>query len=140
MLRGVVFSCRVSVHEQIKDELVQLGKLQGFISESEYNMDGEKLDVTWRRVERGSPTYVFEVQIGGDIYHALAKLKHAHDLWNSNIFLITTKNDMTKVQDLLSGTFHEIKKKIQIIKIEKIDEPFKLKKAYKDLERQLGIL
>jgi len=47
---------------------------------------------------------------------------------------------MTKVQDLLSGTFHEIKKKIQIIKIEKIDEPFKLKKAYKDLERQLGIL
>ncbi|MEM3479973.1 MAG: hypothetical protein QXV74_08050, partial [Candidatus Bathyarchaeia archaeon] len=130
----------VSVHEQIKDELVQLGKLQGFIAESEYNMDGEKLDVTWRRVERGSPTYVFEVQIGGDIYHALAKLKHAHDLWNSNIFLITTKNDMTKVQDLLSGTFHEIKKKIQIIEIEKIDELFKLKKAYKDLERQLGIL
>ncbi|MEM2261657.1 MAG: hypothetical protein QXK24_04320, partial [Ignisphaera sp.] len=108
--------------------------------ESEYNMDGEKLDVTWRRVERGSPTYVFEVQIGGDIYHALAKLKHAHDLWNSNIFLITTKNDMTKVQDLLSGTFHEIKKKIQIIEVEKIDELFKLKKAYKDLERQLGIL
>lgn len=130
----------VSVHEQIKDELVQLGKLQGFIAESEYNMDGEKLDVTWRRVERGSPTYVFEVQIGGDIYHALAKLKHAHDLWNSNIFLITTKNDMTKVQDLLSGTFHEIRKKIQIIEVEKISELFKLKKAYKDLERQLGIL
>ena len=53
---------------------------------------------------------------------------------------ITTKNDMTKVQDLLSGTFHEIRKKIQIIEVEKIDELFKLKKAYKDLERQLGIL
>ena len=77
----------VSVHERIKDELVRLGKIQGLIAESEYGMDGEKLDVTWRRVERDSPTYVFEVQIGGDIYHALAKLKHAYDLWNSNIFL-----------------------------------------------------
>lgn len=101
---------KVSIHDQIKDKLIQLGRLQGFIAEGEYDIDGGKLDVVWRRVEKGSPTYVFEVQIGGDLYHAIGKLKHAHDLWNSNIFLITTKNDVTKAQELLSGTFHEIEK------------------------------
>lgn len=98
-----------------------------------------KLDVVWRRVEKGSPTYVFEVQVGGDLYHAIGKLKHAHDLWNSNIFLITTKNDVAKARELLSGTFHEIERKIRVIEIEKINELFKLKKAYKDFEEQLGI-
>jgi hypothetical protein len=62
-----------------------------------------KLDVAWRRVEKGSPTYVFEVQIGGDLYHAIGKLKHAHDLWNSNIFLVTTKNDVARAKDCYQG-------------------------------------
>jgi len=91
----------VSIHDEIKNKLVQLGKLQGFIAESEYDMDGGKLDVVWRRVERGSPTYVFEVQIGGDLYHAIGKLKHAHDLWNSNIYLILTESDLAKAKGLL---------------------------------------
>jgi len=94
-------------------------------------MEGGKLDVVWRRVERGSPTYVFEVQIGGDLYHAIGKLKHAHDLWNSNIYLIITERDSTKCYELLSGTFHEIKGKIQKL--------YELKKAYRDYETQLGI-
>ena len=114
----------LSIHDEIKDKLVHLGKLQGFIAESEYDMDGGKLDVVWRRVERGSPTYVFEVQIGGDLYHAIGKLKHAHDLWNSNIFLITTKNDVAKAQGLLSGTFHEIEKKVRVIETEKNNRTF----------------
>lgn len=129
----------ISIHDEIKDKIVQLGKLQGFIAESEYDMDGGKLDVVWRRVERGSPTYVFEVQIGGDLYHAIGKLKHAHDLWNSNIYLIITERDSTKCYELLSGTFHEIKGKIHIIEVDKIQKLYELKKAYRDYETQLGI-
>ncbi len=129
----------VSTHDEIKNKIVQLGKFQGFIAESEYNIDGGRIDVVWRRVEKGSPTYVFEVQVGGDLYHAISKLKHAHDLWNSKIFLIITKDDVTKARELLSGTFHEIERKIRVIEIEKINELFKLKKAYKDLEEHLGI-
>jgi len=129
-----------NLHDQIKEKLIEIGKLQGFIAESEYNMDGERLDVVWRRVERGVPTYVFEVQVGGDPYHAVAKLKHAHDLWNSNIFLILTEKDIAKAKKLLSGTFHEIQGKIRLIDIEKINKLFELKKAYKDFEHQIGIL
>jgi len=131
---------RPLLHDQIKTMLVELGKLQGFIAEGEYPMDGGKLDVTWRRVERGSPTYVFEVQIGGDLYHAIGKLKHAHDLWNSNIFLIIMGDDIDKAQQLISGTFHEIRGKIRVVEVEKISMLYQKKKEYKDFERQLGIL
>ena len=129
----------ISVHEDIKAKLVEIGRLQKMISESEYNMDGGKLDVVWRRVEKGSPTYVFEIQVGGDLYHAVGKLKHAHDLWNSNIFLVVTESDVAKAHELLTGTFHEIRGKIRIIEIEKINELFKRKKAYRDYESHLGI-
>ena len=129
-----------SIHESIKAKLVEIGRIQKMIAESEYDMDGGKLDVVWRRVERGVPTYVFEVQVGGDLYHAMTKLKHAYDLWNSNIFLIVAGSDVGKAQELLKGAFHEIQGKIRIIESDKIIELFNLKKTYRDLEAQLGIL
>lgn len=130
----------VPLHDEIKDKLIEIGRLQQLIAEHEYNMDGAKLDVVWRRIERSVPTYVFEVQIGGDVYHAIGKLKHAFDLWNSNIFLVIVEEDMEKATSLLSGTFHEISSKIKIIEAKKIDELFKRKKAYRDFEVELGIV
>jgi len=130
---------KVSLHEDMKAKLLEIGHLQKMVSESEYNMNGGKLDVVWRRVEKGSPTYVFEIQVGGDLYRAIGKLKHANDLWNSNIFLVVTKSDIAKAHELLAGTFHEIRGKIRIIETEKINELFKRKKAYRDYESQLGI-
>jgi hypothetical protein len=85
-------------HRDYQEMIKEIGKLQGFIAEMEYPMEGEKLDVVWRRVVGSVPTYVFEIQIGGDVYHALGKLKHAWDLWNSNIFLITDKESIPKIQ------------------------------------------
>ena len=70
-----------SLHNQIRDKLVEIGQIERFISEKEYSLDGERLDVAWRRVARGVPTKVFEVQIGGNPHQALSKLKHAFDLW-----------------------------------------------------------
>jgi hypothetical protein len=129
-----------SLHKQIKDILIEIGKMQGYIAESEYPMDIGKLDVTWRRVEVGAPAYVFEIQIGGDLYHALTKLKHAYDLWSSNLFLATTSKNIIRARKLLSGAFHEIRKKVKIIKIEEIRMLYNKKKEYRDLEKQLGLL
>lgn len=130
----------LSLHDEIKAKLVEIGRLQRHIAEPEYDMDGGKLDVVWRRIERAVPAYVFEVQIGGDLYHAIGKLKHAFDLWNSNIFLVVGEDDMRKANELLSGTFHEIQNKVKLIEANKIDELFKRKKAYRDFEVQLGII
>jgi predicted RNA-binding protein len=126
-------------HEAIKEQLIKIGKLQNFIVEEEYPFDIGKLDVVWRRVMNSVPTYVFEVQVGGDVYHALAKLKHAFDLWNSHIFIIAPEKDLDKANNLLAGTFHEINNRIKLIELNDVGELYKRKKAYFDLESALGI-
>ena len=54
-------------HKEIKQKLIEIGKLQNYIAEEEYPFDLGRLDVVWRRVERSVPTYVFEVNIKGDL-------------------------------------------------------------------------
>lgn len=129
------------LHNTLKELVFQIGSMNKFLSQKEYHLDNMILDVIWRRVEKGSPTYVFEIQVGGDIYHALSKLKHAFDLWNSNIFLIAHSNeDIYKARQLLNGTFHEIKNIIKVIHSKDIEELFKRKQLWIDLEKKLGIL
>lgn len=130
-----------SLHKELQELIYKIGEMNKFLSAKEYIMNDERLDVVWRRVDKGSPTYVFEVQVGGDIYHALGKLKHAFDIWNSNIFLIVaSEKDISKSINLLDGTFHEIKNKIKIISKEKIEELYRRKISWIEYERKLGIL
>lgn len=126
-------------HDALKQRLIEIGRLQNYLAEEEYTFDIGRLDVVWRRVERSVPTYVFEVQVGGDVYHALAKLKHAFDLWNSHLFLVASQADSNKARNLLSGTFHEINDRVKFLELEKVEELYRRKKAYSDLEKELGI-
>ncbi len=127
------------LHKELQQKLIEIGKLQKYLAEAEYAFDIGKLDVVWRRVERSVPTYVFEIQIGGDLYHALAKLKHAFDLWNSRLFLIASQTDHDKARNLLSGSFHEISERVNFIELDKVEELYKRKRYYLDLEKELGI-
>lgn len=97
------------LHEELKRKIAEVGRIQRFLAEVEYPMEGTGLDVVWRRVQKSVPIYVFGIQVGGDIYHAIAKLKHAYDLWNSRIFLVASAGDKNNLDSLLSGTFHEIR-------------------------------
>jgi predicted RNA-binding protein len=54
-------------HTMLQEKLIEIGKLQNFIAEKEYPFDIGKLDVVWRRVLNSVPTYVFEIQVGGDV-------------------------------------------------------------------------
>ena len=129
----------VPTHSGVQAMLVEIGSLQRFLSQREYPMERERLDVVWRRVEGSVPTYVFEVQVGGDVQHALGKLKHAHDLWNSNVVLALGPGDMAKAESLLSGTFHEVQSKVKLVELTKIQELYRLKKQWKAMEKTLGI-
>jgi hypothetical protein len=126
-------------HDQIKETLIQIGKLQNYIAEPEYAFDLGKIDVVWRRVANSVPTYAFEIQVGGNVYQALSKLKHAYDLWNSHIFIVAPESERDKVNTLLSGTFHEISSRIDFIELQQVEELYKRKKSYKDFEKELGI-
>lgn len=127
-------------HNDIIADLAEIGRIQGYIPDKEYPLESTRLDVVWRRVERSVPTYVFEVQVEGDIYHAMSKLKHAFDLWNSHIFLVASNRERGKYQELLSGTFHEISDRIQFVEINLVKELLGKKRDYKNMEEALGIL
>lgn len=126
-------------HDETKSYLAEIGRIQGYIADEEYPLESTRLDVVWRRVERSVPTFVFEVQIGGDIYHAMAKLKHAYDLWNSHIFLVSTLAEKNKYDELISGTFHEVTEQMRFIDVALVNELLQKKRDYKEMERNLGI-
>lgn len=128
-----------SPHDETIAKLLEIGRLQKFLTEKEYDMEGYRLDAVWRRVEKAVPTYVFEVHIGGDLPRSLAKLKHAFDIWNSNIFLVANKENRKNADRLLSGLFHEIRGRLKFIELEKVDELLKQKRGVRDLEAEIGI-
>lgn len=126
-------------HDKVKDMIYEIGKIHHYMTNKEYVMNSDRLDVVWRRVEKSVPTYAFEIQIGGDIYHALAKLKHAHDLWNSNIYIIIDEKHRSKCEELLSGTFHEITNIVRIINLSQVGELYALQVDDVKLRTQLGL-
>ncbi|MHB8541858.1 MAG: EVE domain-containing protein [Candidatus Acidiferrales bacterium] len=126
-------------HDTIKRQLREIGQLQGFLAEMEYPIDGNRLDVVWRRVELSVPTYAFEVQVSGDIYHALAKLKRAYDLWNSRIFLAGRNSHRQIYEELVSGIFREIRERARYLDVGVVGELYLRKTEYRSLEEKLGI-
>lgn len=128
-----------SLHGQIVDSLLEIGGLQNYLCQKEYPMAKARLDAVWRRVQRSVPNFVFEVQIGGNMYQALAKLKHAHDIWNSNIYLVILDADKKQLDELLSGTFHEIRDKVRVVDEATVRRLMTLKKEIRDIESRLGI-
>ena len=129
-----------NLHDQTISHLLEIGRLQNFIAEREYDVDIGKVDVVWRRVARAVPNYVFEVHIGGSLDRDLAKLKHAYDIWNSNIFLVSVPDERERVNNLLSGAFHEIKQRLKFIEVARIAELSGKKRGVRELEEELGIL
>lgn len=128
-----------SRHEQAKKLLLDIGRLRRFVCEDEYPIDSGRLDAVWKRVEKGVPTCAFEVQIGGDIYHALGKLKHAFDLWNSKIFLVIDQSSLPKVSELLAGTFHEIADQLKVVQLEDLERLQQVLGIVHRLEKELGL-
>lgn len=127
-------------HEDIKNLLLEIGKLQGYIANTEFPMEAERLDVVWRRLPESVPTFAFEIQVAGDLYHAIGKLKHAHDIWNTRIFLVASADELGAVNKLLSGTFHEIQPVLRFIETEKIQSLHQSKQNIHQIERDLGLI
>jgi len=130
----------VRVHDKIRDMIRDIGEVDNWIAEIEYPIeDLGDLDVVWRRVPTGNPTYVFEVQIGGDIFQALIKLKHAFDEWNSIPFLVIDKKLREKARGIIGGAFHQIKDKIRIVTTEEIEELHNIQSKDKQIKDRLSL-
>ncbi|MFQ5794730.1 MAG: DUF1802 family protein [Candidatus Bipolaricaulia bacterium] len=126
-------------HNLLVDYLGELGAQQGFETEIEVPCGRFKIDVVWRPTYRGAvPRYAFEVHIGGNLHKDLAALKHAYDLWNARITLISTAKDVERICDLVSGTFHEIEDELKLVEAEQFRHYVHFKQRFSDLERVFG--
>ena len=127
-------------HTNIKEMIYQIGLYEGRPSEKEYSIGSlGKLDVVWKRIRRGNPTHAFEVQIGGDFYKSLAKLKHAFDLWNSTPVLVTTVEYEEIAKNLMNGSFHEMARQARVINWKRMDQLYKLEKELREIKGELRL-
>lgn len=127
-------------HARAQWQLAEIGRLQRFMAETEYPIENRRLDVVWRRVQRSVPSYVFEVQVSGNLTEGIGKLKQAFDIWNSNVFLVGREEHRQPVNQLLAATFREIQHRLRFIELAQVEELYQSKRAYRELEGQLGIL
>jgi hypothetical protein len=122
---------QISKHNEIRDMILEIGKIEGKVAEVEYPIDNLRLDVVWKTITAGNPKWAFEVQMSGNFYEALTKLKHAWDKWNSKPILVTTDEYMAQAKSLLEGSFHEMREDARIVNWEKIVKLYRcLKEAY----------
>ncbi|MEM1635720.1 MAG: hypothetical protein QXQ80_00200 [Nitrososphaerota archaeon] len=71
-------------HEKIKEIIYQVGLIQNRFPQKEYPLENKRLDVVWKRTPKSVPSVVFEIQLGGNLFESLSKLKHAFDLLELN--------------------------------------------------------
>jgi len=127
-------------HAHAQRLLVEIGRMQKLLAEPEFPLENRRLDVVWRRVQRSVPSYVFEVQVSGNLTEALGKLKQARDLWNSSVCIVGKEEHRSAVNQLLGSTFHEIQGHLRFIELAQVDDLYGRKLAYRQLESDLGIL
>src|SRR6266849_1683829 len=111
-----------NLHDRTQGLLVEIGRLQHFVANSEYPLENRRLDVVWRRVQRSVPSGVCEIQGGGNRTEAMGKLKHAFDLWNSNIFLVGKNEHRAPANQLAGGTFREIQQRLRFIEVSQVED------------------
>jgi hypothetical protein len=126
-------------HKKAQNQISEIGRLQKFVVETEVALENRRVDVVWRRVQRSAPSFVFEVQVSGNITEAMSKLKYAYELWNSNIYLVGKPEHKAPALQLCDGAFHEIRGRIRFLELAQIEELHGRKRAYRDYEDQLGI-
>ncbi|MCD6368987.1 MAG: hypothetical protein J7L38_04230, partial [Thermoproteales archaeon] len=127
-------------HDNLVDIIFKIGEMQGRFPEKEYPLEESRVDVVWRRIARGNPYIVFEVNLkGGDLYRDLVKLKHAFDLWNAIPVLVTTKDKIKQAQQWIQGSFHEIEEFFRVVSVEEIVTLYEKKKEFKEFERKLRL-
>jgi predicted RNA-binding protein len=126
-------------HNQLREMIRDIGLRENRIAETEYPIDSYRLDVIWKRIKTGTPSHVFEVQIGGNLEQALTKLKHAWDKWNSIPYLVTTDEDAAKARSLLEGSFHEMAHVAKVIDWRDIARLYELTNQAYELRSRIGL-
>lgn len=123
----------------IASTILEIGKIQRMVVEAPFPVDGDALDVIWKRTIRSVPTFAFSVNLSDDFDRSIKPLKHSFDLWNSRPFLVTDESKIKSVQEFSAGLYHEFSENLKILTVPQINDLYTSKKKYFDLEERYGL-
>jgi hypothetical protein len=133
-------------HEELVEELIELGKWLGFVvKKEEYTPDRlYRLDVVWTDAEGHAPLKAFEVEVSGDVDRALARLAHAFDKWRcEQLWLVVSDEARAErakklIQPMLEGSFARIKSRVKILGWKELHDTYISIKLYSELVKELS--
>lgn len=125
-------------HRKLIDLLVDAGQLLGFCSDREFKHERFIYDAVWRKIPTAVPSHVFEVQVGGNLTEALARLKSASEVWNSMLFLVANAKDTEKARWMLGTSFKDIAQSVRFLSPADVAEYLELKRRLVEFERQFS--
>jgi hypothetical protein len=136
---------RTISHKSIVDMIKEIGEILGFyVKSEEYTPDQvHRLDITWRDHPAHSPLKVWEVEISGNVVLALARLKHAFDIWHPELYLVvsdakTKEKAESIVRPQIKGAFAGIEKFLTVIGTNEITNLYNSLKTHKDIISKLA--
>ncbi len=75
----------------------------------------------------------------GSLEADLLRLKHAHNLWESKIFLVSTEDQLKEARLKFLGELHEIKDEVTLLEIGDVKKFYGFKGRFEWLERRFGL-
>jgi predicted RNA-binding protein len=130
------------LHEQVVQIIYELGEIIGYKPERRWRKEGYEYDVVWHKPPREGPKYVFEVHVRGNLGDTLLRLKHAYDRWESQLFLVSTEDQLNEARTkYLVGALHELAETgaLTLLKIDEIKVFHNFKTQYEWLEKRFGL-
>ena len=142
LTRGAPSATSGSGHEDVKDWLAEIGKVLGYYTKAEYESGGYRFDVAWLLWEGEPPIAVFEVVIHGDVDKSIQRLLYAYrGLRAKGLFLIVANSDdEARARSLIEGTYKELKGKVDIWYVDKVEELMNALSNYKNEIMKLATL
>lgn len=133
-------------HKDLINMLRDIGEMLCFVVKIE-DFTPDKIyrcDVTWRDYEEHSPLKVFEVEVNGNVDHALASLAHAYDVWRpeSMYLVVSDERDLERAKKLveprLKGAFSRLRGRLKVLTWSEVITLHSALNQQKDLIKELA--
>jgi len=106
----------INMLRDIGEMLCFVVKIEDFTPDKTY-----RCDMTWRDYEEHSPLKVFEIEVSGNVDHALASLAHAYDVWRPECLylVVSDEKDLERAKRLveprLKGAFSRLRGRLKVL-------------------------
>jgi len=133
-------------HSELVNMICEIGRILGFYVKNEESTPDHiyRCDVTWRDYEAHSPLKVFEVEMSGNVDHALSSLTHAYDIWRpEQLYLIVLdERDLNRalklVEPRLMGAFSRLRERLKVLTCKEVKELYDNLSSYGSLIKELS--